>query len=121
VHTSEDESAFISVSEPSPGTASLKSSAINLIKNCVGAGVFSLNSRVSSITANPADLVYVGGLVGFMALWAAYNFYIVGETCKLTESETLGEVSFTYYNCFDILLKYLCRRGPKQYLHRLHG
>lgn len=40
-----------------------------------------MNSRVSSITTNPADLVYVGGLVGLMALWAAYNFYIVGETC----------------------------------------
>ena len=27
-----------------------------------------------------------------MALWASYNFYIVGESCQLTNSETFGEL-----------------------------
>ena len=76
----------------SSGNASLLTSAINLLKNCVGAGVFSLNSRVSAISSSPSDLIYVAGLVFIMAMWAAYNFYIVGETCRLSDSETLGEV-----------------------------
>eukprot|EP01036_Dinobryon_divergens_P031449 gene31449-40847_t len=26
-----------------------------------------------------------------MAMWAAYNFFIIGETCKISESRTIGE------------------------------
>ena len=74
------------------GNASLITSFTNLLKNCVGAGVFSLNYRVSAISSTPRDLVYVAGLVIIMAMWAAYNFFIIGETCKISESRTIGEV-----------------------------
>lgn len=71
--------------------ATLFTSSINLLKNCVGAGVFSLNSRVSAITVDPSHFKFVVMLIFGMALWAVYNFYIVGETCRLTKSSTFGE------------------------------
>ena len=89
------------------GNASLTTSFTNLLKNCVGAGVFSLNYRVSAISSTPRDLVYVAGLVFIMAMWAAYNFFIIGETCKISESRTIGEVwsyacnfAYSHFNAF---------------------
>ncbi len=71
--------------------STLLTSSINLLKNCVGAGVFSLNSRVSAITMDPSHFKFVVMLIFGMASWAIYNFYIVGETCRLTKSSTFGE------------------------------
>lgn len=66
-------------------------SSANLIKNCVGAGVFSLNSRVSSISADLRTVIPASGLIMTMAAWAAYNFFMVGETCRLSDSTSYGE------------------------------
>lgn len=66
-------------------------SSINLIKNCVGAGVFSLNSRVSKVAQTPAQLAAVFGLIISMALWGIYNFFIIGETCRITKTYTFSD------------------------------
>ena len=71
-------------------SSSLKSSSINLLKNCLGAGVFSLSSRVLSRTTN-LDVLPVSVLVISMSLWATYCFNLVGVTCELTGSKTYGE------------------------------
>ena len=57
--------------------SSSRVSSINLLKNCLGAGVFSLNARVSAISTNPATIFPASLLVLTMALWATYNFYMV--------------------------------------------
>lgn len=73
------------------GTSSVTISSLNLMKNCVGAGVFSLNSRVTSISHRPDILIPASGLILLMAMWATYNFYMIGETCTITNSSTYGE------------------------------
>jgi len=73
------------------GTSSITISSLNLMKNCVGAGVFSLNSRVTSISHRPDILIPASGLILLMAMWATYNFYMIGETCTITNSSTYGE------------------------------
>jgi hypothetical protein len=55
--------------------------------------------------------LFTGCIVLFMALWAAYNFYIVGETCRLSESETLSEVLLTHSVRFFFTVVD-SRRGP---------
>ena len=75
----------------SEGTSSMTISSLNLMKNCVGAGVFSLNSRVTSISPNPSILLPASGLILLMATWATYNFYMIGETCTITNSSSYGE------------------------------
>lgn len=72
-------------------TATLGISTVNLVKNCVGSGIFSLNSRVAAISTAPAVLLPTTALVVGMAIWATYNFVMIGETCKLTKSSTYGE------------------------------
>ena len=57
--------------------SSSRVSSINLLKNCLGAGVFSLNARVSAISGNPATIIPAAALVLTMAMWATYNFYMV--------------------------------------------
>lgn len=57
--------------------SSSRVSSINLLKNCLGAGVFSLNARVSSISVNPATIVPAAAVIFAMAMWATYNFYMV--------------------------------------------
>ena len=71
--------------------ATLLASSINLLKNCVGAGVFSLNSRVNAVSTNPRQLPTIIAMIIGMALWAIHNFYILGETCRITKSKTFGE------------------------------
>ena len=68
----------------------------NLVKNCVGAGVFSVSGRVAQIIAQPGTslgITYLQAttLIILMSIWASYNFYIVGEACELTDSYTLAE------------------------------
>lgn len=70
------------VAQPSPSQivkqfSSSRVSSINLLKNCLGAGVFSLNARVSAISGNPATIIPAAALVLTMAMWATYNFYMV--------------------------------------------
>ena len=74
-----------------PGTSSLRDSSINLMKNCVGAGVFSLSSRVNAVSTHPHTLFPASALVLLMATWATYNFCIIGETCELTDSFSYPE------------------------------
>lgn len=57
--------------------SSSRVSSINLLKNCLGAGVFSLNARVSAISTNPVTIIPAAALVLTMAMWATYNFYMV--------------------------------------------
>ncbi len=72
-------------------SATLGISIVNLVKNCVGSGIFSLNSRVAAISTSPSVLLPTAALVFGMAIWASYNFIMIGETCKLTKSSTYGE------------------------------
>ena len=64
-------------------------SSVNLLKNMVGAGVFSLNAKCSAISSSA--LWPSCGLITLMAAWATYNFYMIAEACKLTSSSTYGE------------------------------
>ena len=73
------------------GTSSLQVSSTNLLKNMVGAGVFSLNAKVSAVSHSPKTFLPAAALVAVMAAWATYNFYMVGETCKMTESTSYGQ------------------------------
>ena len=57
--------------------SSSRVSSINLLKNCLGAGVFSLNARVSAISGSPMTIIPAAALVITMAMWATYNFYMV--------------------------------------------
>lgn len=89
--SSESSSASSVVSKkPAKAPSSLGPLVVNLMKNCVGAGVFSIHSRVATATGT-LPLPYVGALVYLMASWATYNFYIIGETCKLTKSNSYSE------------------------------
>lgn len=78
------------------GSSSMINSGTNLVKNCVGAGVFSVSGRVAQIISQPGTrlgLTYVQAavLIILMSIWASYNFYIVGEACELTDSYSLAE------------------------------
>lgn len=73
------------------GTASFLVSTLNLIKNCVGAGVFSLSYRMMSISPRPETIYPASALIILMALWAAHNFDAVGKTCEMTGTSTFGE------------------------------
>lgn len=75
----------------SQGTASFQTSTVNLVKNCVGAGVFSLNARVTSISSDSAVLLPTAALIVTMGIWAAYNYNIIGKTCQITKSNSYGE------------------------------
>lgn len=72
------------------GTSSLMTSSTNLVKNSVGAGVFSLASRVTSQNTN-LSIVGVTFLVLGMAIWATYCFLLIGKTCEMTGSSTYSE------------------------------
>lgn len=71
--------------------ATILGSSTNLLKNCVGAGVFSLCSRVNAITTDPREFPKIIMMIIIMATWGIHNFYILGETCKITKSKTFGE------------------------------
>eukprot|EP01038_Epipyxis_sp_PR26KG_P012274 gene12274-16460_t len=77
------------------GKSTLVVSSTNLLKNCVGAGVFSLNAKVTNIFPNlvssPSNIIRVAIMIYTMAVWGAYNFYLLGETCRLTESTNYSE------------------------------
>ena len=73
------------------GLSTLQDSSTNLMKNCVGAGVFSLSSRVNAISTQYNTLLPASLLVLLMGMWATYNFYILGETCELTNSASYPE------------------------------
>ena len=72
-------------------SSTIQVSTANLVKNCVGAGVFSLSYRLNSISASGGNLLGGSVLIATMALWAAYNFYMVGETCRLTKTNSYTE------------------------------
>lgn len=82
-----------SFSPTNPNKSSFTVSTINLLKNCVGAGVFSLSAKLLSVSniANRGLIPQASGLIFVLALWASYNFYIVSETCKLTGVSTYGD------------------------------
>jgi len=63
------------------------------MKNCVGAGVFSLSAKILSVSSitNESLLPNAAGLIVLLALWASYNFYTVTETCRMTGVLTYGD------------------------------
>ena len=67
-------------------------SSVNLVKNTVGAGVFSLSSRVTAISPEPATQGLAVALIIVMASWATYNFWALGKSCEMTNSTTYAEV-----------------------------
>lgn len=92
----------MSTSEAFPSTApvssekklatksTLRPSVINLAKNCIGAGVFSIHSRVAT-SSGTLPLGNVGILIYVMASWATYNFYIIGEACRITNTTSYSD------------------------------
>lgn len=75
----------------SNGVSSEKSSTINLTKNMVGAGVFSMSAKVALLSGSTSIMGPVSAMVGVMAAWAAYNFYTLSEVCRITNSPTYPE------------------------------
>lgn len=73
------------------GLSTIRDSSTNLMKNCVGAGVFSLSSRVIAISTQYNTLPLASLLIVLMGMWATYNFYILGETCEMTNSASYPE------------------------------
>lgn len=73
--------------------AKLHSSVINLTKNAVGAGVFSLSAKLLavSVRSDPKLLTKAVGLIFAFTTWAAYNFYTVTEVSRMTESSNYPE------------------------------
>ena len=92
-------SSAVTTSAPQPPTknennakgSTLVVSSTNLLKNMVGAGVFSLNAKVSAVSHSPRTFLPASAIIVVMAAWATYNFYMIGETCKMTESTTYGQ------------------------------
>ena len=72
-------------------SATVPISVVNLVKNCVGSGVFSLNSRVSNISPQMSILGPVTGIVALIAAWATYNFNMIAKTCEMTDTTTYGD------------------------------
>ena len=79
------------VKELSPRLSTLEWSATNLLKNAVGAGVFSISSKIISVSADRSTISKGILLIAMMGMWATYNFWILGETCAMTSSKTYGE------------------------------
>lgn len=89
-HSPEAHHNVVKASAPA-NKASPWASSINLMKNCVGAGVLSLNGRVNTIAPTLASYPQVFALILLITLWAIHNFYIVGETVRLTGAQTFVE------------------------------
>ena len=76
-------------------------SAVNLVKNCVGPGVFSLNARalrlfdssimLSGVAAAGVFMPKIALIIAVMASWAVYNFNLIAKTCAMTKSENFSE------------------------------
>lgn len=87
-----DHSTIEKISPPNAiAQASMITSSVNLLKNCVGAGVFSINSKINAISADPRHFPLLGSILVAIIAWAVHNFHIVGETCRITKSRTFGE------------------------------
>lgn len=71
--------------------ASLEQSQLNLAKNAIGAGVFSLSAKVNKIGPSAVASIPASFLISGMAAWSAYNFYAVGKACELSDSTTYAE------------------------------
>jgi hypothetical protein len=71
--------------------ATLMSSSINLLKNCVGSAVFSVPFRVHSVIKDLRQFPFIVLLISLIASWATYNFYLIGEVCRITKSKTYSE------------------------------
>lgn len=76
-------------------SSSLFGSVVNLLKNCVGASVFSLSAKVVTVkqmaanaTTNSIPITEAVLLIFSLALWAVYNFVLLGEVCRLTGEST---------------------------------
>jgi hypothetical protein len=73
------------------GTSSETDSTINLTKNMLGAGVFSLSAKVAMVGGNTGILSPVSALIAGMAAWATYNFYTLSEVCRITNAPNYPE------------------------------
>jgi sodium-coupled neutral amino acid transporter 11 len=73
------------------GTSSETDSTINLTKNMLGAGVFSLSAKVAMVGGNTGIVSPVSALIAGMAAWATYNFYTLSEVCRITNAPNYPE------------------------------
>jgi hypothetical protein len=73
--------------------ATMSTSTVNLMKNGVGAGVFSLAPKLLMVSSfyDISMLYKSSALVIFFAAWAVYTFSLVTETCKITAAKSYGE------------------------------
>lgn len=73
--------------------SSMGVSTLNLMKNCVGAGVFSLSAKLLSVSSisNQSLIPRATFLIFLLAISASYSFYTVAETCRLTGVSTYGD------------------------------
>lgn len=100
--TEEPQANIVDVAVPNLAVkqySSSRVSSINLLKNCLGAGVFSLNARVSAISANPVTIIPAAALVLTMAMWATYNFYMV----SLFHTIFRERLTFSHIACLSFL------------------
>ena len=80
-----------SSSQQNIGFSSQKDSSTNLLKNMIGAGVFNVPAKVSAISTSPSVLASVFGIVAGISVWASYNFYTIGEACRVTKTSTYAD------------------------------
>jgi amino acid permease len=79
-------------SQPTPG-AQLPTSVINLTKNAVGAGVFSLSAKLLALlgTSTTEAWPLPVAVVVLIGVWAAYSFYTVTEVARMTGAANYPE------------------------------
>lgn len=68
------------------GQSNIANSSFNLIKNLVGAGVLALPSGVAAFANTPSAMVPAAIWIVAMGSIFAYEFQLIGKTCRLTGS-----------------------------------
>lgn len=73
--------------------ASLQTSTVNLLKNCVGGSAFSLSAKLLSFASlsDHSILPKSTSLIFLLCLWASYTFYMVTDTCCMTGSTSYAD------------------------------
>jgi hypothetical protein len=68
------------------GTATILTEVVNLIKNIVGSGMFTLPSGVAAFEDAPSAVVPAVFYTFLTAIIFGYFFHLIGRTCKSTDS-----------------------------------
>ncbi|CAJ1963717.1 unnamed protein product [Cylindrotheca closterium] len=73
------------------GTATIPNEIFNLVKNIIGAGVFSLPAGIAAFGNNPGALLPACLFVTLMGVISAYTFSLVAQVCQKTGASSYAE------------------------------